>query len=74
MESRAYRFSEQPAAAKTDLKVFETASELRIENRWAGVAIRKVLQDGQGPIAGIRLRNGTWTGSSALAGTSSVKR
>ena len=73
MESRAYRFSEQPADTKTDLKVSESDAELRIENELVGLAIRKTLQDGQGPIAGMRLRSGTWTGDSSLAWTSGVK-
>ncbi|MSR12860.1 MAG: hypothetical protein EXR84_13935 [Gammaproteobacteria bacterium] len=73
MESRTYRFADQPAAAQTDLKVSDSTSELRVENQWIGLAIRKTLQRGQGPIAGVRLRSGMWTGGSALIKTPAVK-
>jgi hypothetical protein len=72
-EHRTYRFSGRPATIKTDLRIQESESELRIENEWVGLAIRKSLERGQGPIAGVRLRSGIWTGGSSLVKASRVK-
>jgi len=73
LETRAYRFSDRSASAKTDLKIEESDSEVRIENELIGLAIRKTLNRGQGPIARIRLRDGIWTGDSSIAHSTSVK-
>ena len=74
-ETRSYRFSDQSGNASelSDLEIHESAEELRIQNRLAGVSIRKTLKRGQGPISGIRLRSGLWTGDSSLARTSRIK-
>ncbi len=74
LESREYQFADRPGTAASDLKVTESAGELRVENALAGVAIRKTLQPGQAPIAAIRLRSGKWTGNSSLASKTAVKQ
>ena len=74
-ETRSFRFSDQSRglARRSDLEIHESAEELRIENSLAGLSIRKSLKRGQGPISGIRLRSGRWTGDSSLLRTSRVK-
>jgi len=74
-ETRRFRFAERRGGQPdlTDLKVHETADELRVENKLIGLSIRKKLKRGQGPISGIRLRSGVWTGDSHLARTSRVE-
>jgi hypothetical protein len=71
-ERRSFQFEDHSATAITDLRLEETARELRVENKLIGLAIRKTLEQGQGPVAAIRLRNGDWTGDSSLQGTSAV--
>jgi hypothetical protein len=71
---REYSFANRPAAmAKSDLKIRETDLGLVVENEFTGLAVRKALEDDQGPIATIRLRSGKWTGSSSLANAAKVK-
>lgn len=71
--SGAFSFANQPAAAKSDLKVRETVGGLIVENDFIGLAVRKSLKPGQGPIAGVRLRGGKWTGASTLTNSGAVK-
>ena len=74
-ETRSYRFSDSTGSVsgQSDLEIRESDDELRIQNSLAGVSIRKTLKRGQGPISGIRLRSGLWTGDSSLARTSRIK-
>jgi hypothetical protein len=62
-----YRFSDKPAAAKSDLKITESADQIRISNKHTGLTIARKLSGSQGPIASIRLRSGLWTGGSSLS-------
>ena len=73
-EHREFRFSQQPASATTDLVIRETEDELKIENEWIGLAVRKRLVKGQGPVAAMRLRSGKWVGSSSLVSASAVRK
>ncbi|MHB9131635.1 MAG: hypothetical protein ACYDBB_11175 [Armatimonadota bacterium] len=68
-EKRTYTFTDAPSTAKTDLKIEETAEVIRLTNDRTGIAIRKQLAPGEGPLAGIRLSSGAWVGDSKLAGT-----
>lgn len=54
-ETRRFRFVEQATGDSpiSDLKVQETADELRVENSLIGLSIRKKLGRNQGPISGI---------------------
>jgi len=72
-ERRAYSFSNQRTAAKSDLKIREEAGGVIVENEFIGLRVRKALKEGQGPVAGVRLRSGKWTGSSTLSGSAKVK-
>jgi hypothetical protein len=71
----SFRFSENAEArdSNTDLIIQQSTSEIRIENDVVGLAIRKELGRGQGPISAIRLRSGAWSGGSSLSQTSRVK-
>ncbi len=73
LESREYRFTNAKAAASSDLKIQETATEIRIQNAFIGVAIRRFLRDAKAPISGIRLRSGAWVGDSALREAPAIK-
>lgn len=64
----------QAAAAPTDLKVEEAADLITITNGLVGVRIRRTLDAGAAPIAGVRLAKSGWTGGSTLAGTPAVAR
>jgi hypothetical protein len=66
----AYRcaFASGRASAQTDLVIKEDARGLQLENSLTGIRIHKGLSGGQGPIAGIKLRSGMWTGSSTFEG------
>ena len=67
LETRAYHFTNATEKAATDLKVEETAAEIRISNGQTGVAVRKKLDAGQGPIAGVMLNSGVWVGDSTVS-------
>jgi hypothetical protein len=69
LETRDYSFSNRLAAAKSDLQIRELPDRLVFENEFIGLAIRKTLKDGQGPIAAIRLLSGGWTGDSTFVPT-----
>jgi len=66
--ARVYRFADAPARAKTDLKIEETATTIRLTTGRVGIAIRKTLADGAGPIEAVRLTGGKWIGGSSLTG------
>ena len=72
-ESQSFRFVDQPARSSTTLQIEESDQEIRIENKLIGLAICKKLELCQGPISGIRLQSGQWTGGSALNNTAAVK-
>ena len=67
-ETREYRFTEQPNTAVSDVKVEETADAITITNHLTGVRVPKVLKNGDGPLAGIKLPSGKWVGASRLTG------
>jgi hypothetical protein len=64
--TQRFSFDEKPASHQSDLTLTETADELRIENRFTGLRLRRRLAPGQGPIAGVRLQSGRWTAGSTL--------
>jgi hypothetical protein len=64
--SSEYKFTFDPAATATDLKIDETADLITITNGKTGIRLRKALANGVGPLAGVRLTSGTWAGDSAL--------
>ncbi len=66
-------FTGDATRPRTDLGITESAESIIIENARIGIEIRKRLQPGQGPIAAIRLRSGTWTGGSILEGGPAVQ-
>ncbi len=70
----AFRFGEKPAAAKGDLEIDESAELITITNGMFGLKIRRKLAANAGPIAGIRLPSGNWTGDSTLAGAPAIGR
>ena len=61
-------FEERPAAADTDLVIEETDDTIRVLNRFTGLALRRKLEDGRGPIAGVRLLSGKWVADTKLVG------
>ena len=63
----SYQFTNLPPSQATDLAVEETADTIRLLNGKTGIAIAKVLKSGQGPIQGVRLQSGQWTGASSLS-------
>lgn len=65
----SYRLAAGAPQSETDLKVEETPDSLRLYNDQTGVAIRKVLGDGEGPIAAMRLASGKWVGGSQRLNT-----
>lgn len=64
--SSEYRFTLDPTATTTDLKVEETADLVTISNGKTGIRLRKALANGAGPLAGVRLTSGAWAGDSTL--------
>ncbi|MFM7072424.1 MAG: hypothetical protein ACKO38_11610 [Planctomycetota bacterium] len=63
-----FSFVDQPApAAKSDLLIEETPAEITLSNSRIGLRLRRNLEIGAGPIAGIRLGMGPWTDGSKLA-------
>ncbi len=69
-EIKTFGFSGKPAHATTDLRVEETGDAIRLINGKTGIAIRKHLSAGEGPIQGVRLSSGHWTGGSSVEGLS----
>jgi len=65
-QTRTWRFADAPASADTDLTIEETDELIRVVNSHTGVAVRKTLKHGQGPIAGVRRRSGVWCLDSVL--------
>jgi hypothetical protein len=72
-QQREYEFSDLDANTETDLEITESNDEIRIENDLIGLLLRKKLKRGQGPLAGVRLAGGHWTGESSLTGSASVQ-
>lgn len=73
-KKREFSFADRQAKAKSDLKIVDTDNRITVENNFIGLAIRKSLNKGEGPIAGVRLRAGRWTGDSLSAGMTAVGR
>ena len=73
-ESRAYRFADghQQQTPSSNIGIQETPSAILLTNSRIGIAIRKTLAAGQGPIEAIRLGSGQWVGGSSLAGAPPV--
>jgi hypothetical protein len=65
-ETRTYRFTQGVKPAAGDIYVEETRDVIRLRNSRVGIALRKGLGDGEGPIARIRLASGKWIGNSLL--------
>jgi hypothetical protein len=65
-ETRTFQFSQQISPHKSELVIKETDADIRIENEFIGLALRKTLKSGEGPIAALRLRSGEWVGGSSL--------
>jgi len=65
-ESRAYGFTKEKQSLETDLKIEETENVLRLSNGKVGLAIRKELSAGEGPIESVQLTSGQWVGGSKL--------
>jgi hypothetical protein len=70
LQKSVYKFGAADAASTpaTDLKVEEDENSIRLTNHFIGLALRKKLDAGQGPISGIRLNSGQWVGDSRLDG------
>jgi hypothetical protein len=66
-----FRFGNRRAAPASDLRVEEAADMVTISNLLTGLRLRRKLAPGQGPIAGVRLGSGLWTGESTFDGASS---
>ena len=64
----AFSFGGDSPIKKSDLVVEESAGLITLTNRTIGLRIRKSLKAGEGPIAGIRLGSGQWTGDSTVTG------
>jgi len=65
-QTRKFNFAETPAMKATDLGVKEEKDQIVLSNGRTGIALRKKLAAGEGPIAAIRLNSGTWVGDSTL--------
>lgn len=68
----AYRFGDKPAAVTSDLKVEEGAEVVTIANGRIGLKVRRKWKEGFGPIAGLRLASGEWTGESLFSGATAA--
>ncbi|MDP6522606.1 MAG: hypothetical protein QGI24_02550 [Kiritimatiellia bacterium] len=68
-----YRFGPGQAATKTDLVLESDDGMIRLGNSGIGIAVRTRLQAGEGPIAGLRLGSGNWTGDSRMDGGQMVE-
>jgi len=65
-QTRKFTFAEIPATKATDLVVKEEKDQIVLSNGRTGIALRKKLAAGEGPISAIRLNSGTWVGGSTL--------
>lgn len=63
-----FRFEDKPGSRETDLTVEEDEHAVRVFNGSVGVALRKRVADGGGPIAGIRLPSGEWVADTRFDG------
>ena len=70
--TREFRFEGKAAKRSADLSIDETHDLVRLFNSRIGISLRKKLTADQGPIEGIRLGSGTWTGGSKLSGGSAI--
>jgi hypothetical protein len=68
-----YRLAAGQPQTQTDLHVEETANTIRLYNNQTGVEIRKVLGEGEAPIAAIRLASGHWIGGSQRLSTPALQ-
>ncbi len=62
-----------PPAPLDEPRVSETPHTFELVNGHLGLRLRKSLKAGEGPIAGIRLGSGTWTGDSTLTEAPAIK-
>jgi hypothetical protein len=65
-EARDFQFTDAAADPKTELKIEDSTEKLVLSNNKIGIALRKKLSDGKGPLEGVRLISGTWIGTSLL--------
>jgi len=55
---------EKEISKPSDLKIEDKPETLVLSNNHTGIALRKRLGNGQGPIDGVRVNSGTWIGTS----------
>src|SRR5437667_10566991 len=65
-ETRTYRFTQAVKPAAGDIHVEETPDVIQLRNSRVGIALRKRLGKGEGPIERVRLASGKWIGNSLL--------
>lgn len=58
--ARTYAFKVGRAIASSDLSVEERLAEVVVQNSRAGVRLRRSWQEGEGPVAAVRLADGSW--------------
>jgi|GEM_PF-419511 len=71
--TQSYRLGKAGKAAAGDWKIEESGGLMAVTNGEIGLRVRKVLKAGEGPLAGVRLRSGQWTGESTLGAGATVK-
>ncbi len=73
LATREFSFSDQGKAdVTTDLKIEDTAEAVLISNGRTGIRLAKALDEGKGPISGVKLLSGKWVGGSRLVTDSPV--
>ena len=65
-EARSYRFAASTAPQTTDITVDDKSKLIVLANSRIAISIRKQLERGEGPIAGIRLPSGNFAGDSLV--------
>ncbi|MDA1017282.1 MAG: hypothetical protein O3A00_22845, partial [Planctomycetota bacterium] len=68
----AFRFGNKPVTVASDLKVEEGAEVVTVTNGRIGLKVRRKWKEGFGPIAGLRLASGEWTGESLFVGATAA--
>lgn len=71
--TRSYRLGKAGKTAAGDWKIEESGGLIAVTNGEIGLRVRKSLKANEGPLAGIRLRSGNWTGDSTLTDGAAVK-
>ncbi|MCA9039418.1 MAG: hypothetical protein KDA65_03625 [Planctomycetaceae bacterium] len=72
--NQTYEFSTNRATVPADLLLQELPNEIRLSNGLIGIALRKNLKAGEGPIAGVQLNSGNWTGDSILKSPANIQK